>query len=489
VTEEMLENEICCDIGNTMFEFPRPGSTSLNDSPYSLWAQRRPLEEIWFRWNFEAQPDAIWPDGYSVTYEHALNFWYTGYSSSAIQVKDSCMVLEMFVAPDKVKDHPEGFYAVVINDKPAYVEAWAFPEHPQTIAKYLDLPTLFFPRSVAFDLVEIQRELNAYESLIKLHAMVAAVDPIVVDANTIVTDITGRADKVIKWKKITPDSEPPHRMGHGALDDGVYKQRESLHGEFQNISMAVDAFRGVAQGTNQAAAAIQQLRSQAELMFSKPAANWRNFWRETLRKYVKFLQKYFTFQQLAKILGSDREQEIRAFMAADLDDIVDWVASDHGLPRTRDELRQEMMVMFDKGALDINDPAVRQKVYELFGETGMMQTFNKDATNARLENQEFKQGATEIRVMPEIEDLGVHLYFHKDQAKSQDFRKWPPSAQTALLQHIMETLAAMQPPMPPPGAPQPGQAQPGQPMAPNNPKNIQGQNPQLATPTPVAGVM
>jgi hypothetical protein len=142
--------------------------------------------------------------------------------------------------------------------------------------------------------------------------------------------------------------------------------------------------------------------------------------------------------------------------------------------------------MFDKGAIDINDPAVRQKVYELFGETGMMQTFNKDATNARLENQEFKNGAKEIRVMPEIEDLGVHLYFHKDQAKSQDFRKWPSPAQQALIQHIMETLQAMQPPPMPPGAHPP---QPGQPMAPNNPKTIQGQNPQLAAPTPVAGAM
>lgn len=477
--QETFENELSCEIGNTLYAFPRAGATSLKDSPFLLWAQRHPTDEIWFRYQFDAQPDTVWPDGYSVTYEHALNFWYTGYSSSSLQVKDSCMALEMYLPPNKVKDNSEGFYAVVVNDQIAHSEAWDFPEHPLTMGKYLDLPTIFFPRSVAFDLVEIQKEENAYESLIKLHAMTSAVDPWVVDVSSIVSEITGRADKVIKYRKVSPDAEPPHRAGAGSLDDGVYKQRDNLHGEFQNISMAVNAFRGEQEGAITAASAIQQLRSQAELMFSKPAANWRNFWRETLRKYVKFMQKYFSFEQLAEILGDDKEEDIRAFMAADLDSTVDWVASDHGLPRTRDELRQEMMVLFDKGALDINDPAVRQKIYELFGETGMMQSFNKDATNARLENQEFKMGATEIRPQPMIEDMAVHLYFHKDQAKSRDFRKWPQPAQQALIKHIMETMQAMMPPPMP--APAPGQG-------PNvgDQKTTQGQNPAVAPPTPVA---
>jgi hypothetical protein len=452
VMEGQSEKELSVEIGNNLWAFPRPGATSIEDSPYLLWAQRRPTDEIWFRWNFEAQPDAIWPDGYSVTYEHALNFWYTGYSSTTIQVKDSCMVLEMYVSPEKIKDHDTGFYGVVINDKPAYFEEWDFPEHPLTMAEYLRLPTIFFPRSIAFDLVEIQRELNAYESVIKLHAMVSAVDPIVVDANTVVTEITGRSDKVIKWRAVGPNSEPPHRMGAGHLDDGIYKQRDNLHAEFQNISMAVNAFRGEQEGAITAAAAIQQLRSQAELMFSKPANNWNNFWRETVRKYVKFVQKYFSFAQIMTIIGPDKENEVRAFKAANLDTTTNWVATTHGLPRTRDEKRQEFMTMFDKGALDITQPPVKQKIFELFGETGLMRAFNQDATNARLENQEFKNGAGEagqyippqIKPQPIIEDMAVHLYYHKDAAKSSDFKKWPPEAQQALIEHIIETDQAMQ---------------------------------------------
>lgn len=480
VMDQQTENDLELEIGNTLFAFPRPGANALDDSPFLLWAKRRTLEDIWFRWNFEADPDAIWPDGYSVTYEHSLNFWYTGYSSSTTQIKDSCMTLEMFVAPGKVKDFPDGFVGVVINDKPVPdgTKPWDFPEHPLTMGKYLDLPTIFFPRSVAFDLVPIQRELNAYEAIIKLHGMTSAADPWVVDADSIVSEITGRADKIIKYRNLgSPTFEPPHRAGAGSLDAGIYTQRDNLHAEFQNISMAVNAFRGQQEGAITAAAAIQQLRGQAELMFNKPAANWRNLWRDTIRKYVKFLQKYYSFAQLAQILGPDREDDIRSFLAADLDAMVDWVSSDHGLPRTRDELRQEMMMLFDKGALDINDPAVREKVFQLFGETGMMQSFNKDATNARLENQAIKAGATDIKPMPLIEDMPVHFYFHKDQAKSRDFQKWPQSAQQALIEHIMETQMAMAQAMQPPPQAAPGQQPPG--------KNAQGQNPQLAQPTPV----
>lgn len=358
------------------------------------------------------------------------------------------MVLEMYVPPKKVKAFPEGFYNVIINDVTAHEEVWEFPEHPLTLAEYLRLPTIFFPRSISFDLCEIQRELNAYESIIKLHAMTSAVDPILQDVSTVVSEITGRADKVIKYRKIGPASEKPARMAAGHLDDGIYKQRDNLHAEFQNISMAVNAFRGQQEGAITAASAIQQLRQQAELMFGKPASNWNAFWCETVRKYVKFMQHYLTEIQINDIVGPGLEDEVKAFMNADLDRSTNWVTTTHGLPKTRDERRQEMMLLFDKGAIDINDPAIKSKVFELFGETGLMQSFNRDATNARLENQLFKTGTGQlgqpyglpnIQPLPIIEDMTIHMYFHKDAAKSRDFQKWQPEAKTALLTHIMAT--------------------------------------------------
>ena len=440
---ESEEFEIVCEIGNPLDAFPRAGARSMDDTPFFMWAHRHPLDTIWYRWNFEATADNEWPDGYAVTYEHALNFWYTGYSSSTLQTKDSCLTLEMYVEPNKVKDFPEGFHGVRINGKLAGIRPWDYPEHPVTMAKYLELPTIFFGRSVSFDLAPVQRELCAYESLIKLHGMTSAVDPIVVDVSGQVGEITGRADKVIKWRSVSPNSKPPARLGAGHLDDGIYKQRDNLHAEFQNISMAVNAFRGEQEGAVVAASAIQQLRSQAELMFSKPAANWSGFWKETIRKMVCYYQHYYTFEQLCRIVGPDMEAEVRAFKAADLNTALEWVSSQHGLPKTRDERRQELMVMWDKGALDLSDPEVRQKIYELFGETGMQRSFNKDSTRARLENQAMKQGKP-VQPMPAIEDMAVHLFFHKDQAKSLDFDKWPPQCQQLLMQHIAETTALMQ---------------------------------------------
>lgn len=467
--DEQAEYDLSVYIGNPLWAFPRAGARSLEDKcPFLIWAERHTLDEIYFKFDkFEAEADAEWPDGYSVTYEHALDFWYTGYSSSTMQVKDSCMVKRMYAPPNRLKDFPEGFYEVVINGKEAHTEDWDFPCHPVTMIKYLHLPNIFFARSVGFDMVELQRELNAYESVIKLHSMVSAVDPVVVDADTIVSEITGRSDKVIKWRGLKPGAEPPHRMGSGHLDDGIYKQRDNLHAEFQNVSMAVNAFRGQQEGAVTAASAISQLRGQAELMFSKPVANWNNGWCEVIRKYVKFIQYYFSLEQLAAIVGPGKEQEIQAFKRADLDKVTDWVPSAHGLPRTRDERRQEMMTLFDKGALNIQDPDVRKEVYELFGHTGMMKTFNKHATNARLENQAIKMGAgwvtqatipgpdgqpavvpipgptgqivPAIKPMPLIEDMDTHLHFHIDQAISPDFKKWPPPAQMALIAHIEDT--------------------------------------------------
>lgn len=498
--EPQKQYELRLDIGNLLFAFPRPGATSIENSPYLLWAERHPTDEIYFDYGFDAQPDAIWPDGYSVTYEHALNFWYTGYSNTAIQIKDSCMMLEMYVAPGKIKDFPDGFYNVVVNDQPAHTEKWDFPEHPVTMGAYLALPTLFFPRSISFDLVEIQRELNAYESIIKLHGMVASVDPIVIDANTVVSEITGRADKVIKWRPVGPNSEPPSRLGAGHLDDGIYKQRESLHAEFQNISMAVNAFRGQQEGSVTAAAAIQQLRAQAETMFNKPLAGWNDLWRETIRKYVKFMQKYLPFEELVRICGENSEEQVRMFKGADLDHMVQFVSTAHGLPRTRDERRQELMALWDRKALDISSPDVQKKIAELFGETGMMRSFNQDATNARLENREFFQGATsqQIQPQPAVEDMNTHLFFHKEMAKEQVFKKWTPQAQQALIEHIMQTqqlleqqqMKQMQIALYSQAGQKPSPAPPYQEaeaalQTQMGGGSIQGQRPDLAKPTPV----
>jgi hypothetical protein len=521
--EEQSNYELSLDIGSTLWAFPRPGATCIDDSTDMLWANRMPLEEIYRRWNFEAQPDAIWPDGYSVTYEHALNFWYTGYSNTTIQVRDSCIVLEMYVEPGKVKDFPNGFYNVVINDVIAHAEEWEFPEHPLTMGEYLRLPTIFFPRSIGFDLCEIQRELNAYESIIKLHAMTSAVEPILQDITTVVSEITGRSDRVIKYRRISQTSEPPTRLAAGHLDDGIYKQRDNLHSEFQNISMAVNAFRGQQEGAVTAASAIQQLRQQAELMFGKPSANWNSFWCETVRKYVKFIQHYWTAEQVAAVVGPGLDDEIKAFIGADLDKTTEWVTTTHGLPKTRDERRQEMMMLFDKGALDITDPSVKQRVFELFGETGLMQGFNRDATNARLENQQFKVGngiigspyvPPQILPMPLIEDMNIHLYFHKDMAKTRDFQKWLPQAKQALIQHIMVTqdeidkqeIAAMTKQLTAAaasasvkslskGGPHSGSAMQASgniqttalDQASQMNQNVQGQTPGLSKPTPVTG--
>lgn len=443
-TEDQYEYTIRGEIGNPLYAFPRPGATSLDDSPFLLWAQRMSLDSIYFRYDgFDASPDNIWPDGYSVTYEQALNFWYTGYSSSTLQTKDSCMTLQVFVAPDKVKDFPEGFYAVSINDECAHYEAWQFPEHPLTLGAYLDLPTIFFPRSVSFDLCEIQFELNSYESLIKLHAMTSASDPIIADANTLVSEITGRADKLIKWRSVSPNSKEPHRMPSGHLDDGVYKQRDNLHAEFQNISMAVNAFRGQQEGAVVAAGAIAQLRGQAEQMFSKPQDNWSTLWGETGRKALKFAQKYLTYAQLQAICGSGNIADIRAFKQADLDKCTDITPSKGGSPRSRDERKQELMTLWDKKALDINQPDVRQQIYELFGETGMMKAFNLDATRARLENQAMKLGATGIEPMVGIEDLGVHFYIHSSRIKSTEFDEWKQPAKEELMRHTLATKLAI----------------------------------------------
>lgn len=452
--QPVMQPQVKVAIGDPGHAFPRPGARNMGQTPYMVWAERFSLDEIFERWGIEATADAEQPDGFSITYQHSLDFWYQGYSSATIQSKDGALVVQCFIEPGKMKDWPEGLYAVMIGQKVEIAEPWPFAEHPLSKGDYLQLPTVFFGRSVSFDLVELQREKNSYESMIKLHGMTSAADPVVVDENTVVSEITGRADKVIRWRSIGPGSKEPHRMQHGALDPKIYEKIEKIDLDFQTISAAVSVFRGEQPGSITAASAIQTLRGQAELQFAKPVQNWNNLWKETVRKVIKNYQATYSLPQLAEILGAEKVPELEMFLQADLDTCLDYIATSAGLPKTRDERRQEMLELFDRGALDINDPQVKEKVFELFGETGLMASFNDDARRMRLNIRRMKQGVP-VEFRPGIDDTGVHLGIALEAAKSLDFDRWPPESQQLLIQYIMNlrTVQALETPPPQSDAP------------------------------------
>lgn len=461
------ESEVDCDLLDTMFVLPRPGSPNMggvDGTPYVFVARRMTLEEAYTRFQIECTPDQEYVDGYMATFETTLNYYYTGFNALSMNNEDSCLVVELY-CPPAGPNHPgvrevsePGAYAIWANGRMKWCDDWTFPEHPLTKFDYIRVPRLFFARSVAFDLCDLQEELQQYEAIIKLHAMCNAVSPWVVDANTLVGEITGRADKVVKYRSLGPGAIPPRREAAGTLDQGVYAKLQQIKEEFENVSGAASVFRGRQEGAITAGTAIAQLRGQAQLMFSQPNANWVNGWKETVRKAVRFIQANYTPQQVSRIVGDDLSTAVGDFMAeSDLDNVLDWVATSSGAAMTDDDLKKEMMDLFDRGALDISQVDVRERLYELFGETGMMSTFNLDATRARMENKGMKQSPpVPPTFMPLIEDLQVHLAIHIQAVKSLEFDRLSPDSKEMLMTHVMETKQALMiqsaPPPPPPGA-------------------------------------
>lgn len=477
------EYTIEMDLLDNMVVIPRPGSETIggqSGTPYLAIGRRMTLNEVWNRFQIVAEADVLFLDGYNSTYENALNFYYTGFNATDVQNEDSCLVVEWYVPPES-ESFPgieefsgAGLYAIWNGDALKWYSDWDFPEHPVTKFDYIAIPKMYFGRSIAFDLCDLQEELQQYEALIKLHAMCNAVDPWVVDSNTLVGEITGRADKVIKYRSIGPNSAPPKRAGAGSLDQGVYAKLAQIKEEFEVISGAASVFRGRTEGSITSGTAISQLRGQAQQMFSSPQMNWANGWKETVRKAVKFMQKYYSTMQILAICGtSGNQQAVADFKDPGtlLDDVVEWLASQHGTPQTMDEMKEEILNLFDRKAIDITQVEVKERIFELFGETGMMSQFNLDATRARMENRGMRQTPpVPPTFMPEIEDLQTHYNIHIEEIKALEFDQLPPPNKQLMLQHAMATKIAMNAPPPGmiPAAPLPpaGSPPPGSPPAP-----------------------
>lgn len=478
---EQTSTQIDMDLVAAMEVLPRPGSCEFgtrSGTPYWFVARRMTIDEAWTRLQVACTADVDFIDGYNSTYENALNYYYTGFNATDIQNEDSCLVVEVYIPPASdnapgVKEfYDPGLYAVYANQTVKYAQDWDFPEIPITKFAYIQVPRMFFARSISFDLVNLQEELQSYEAIIKLNAMCNAVSPWVVDANTLVGEITGRSDKVVKWRSLGPNSQPPKREQAGGLDQGVYAKLAQIKEEFEVISGAASVFRGRSEGSVTAASAIAQLRGQAERMFSGPQLNWNNGWKETVRKAVKWMQFYYTIQQLQDIVGGNNMQAINDFKTCpNLDDVVEWLAPGSRAPQTADEQKQELMNLYDRGALDITQVEVKEKIFDLFGETGMMNMFNLDATRARMENKGMKippaigpNGQPQIgpdgqpvggpiapTFMPMFEDLQVHYNIHVEAIKSIDFDALPPQCKQMIVQHTMQTKLAMMQAMMPPG--------------------------------------
>lgn len=438
LTEAVTSPRVIVEVEDPVWFSPRAGSTGMDDSGWIICARRLTLDQIHERTGLDAAADGEFPDGFNTSYQNELVYWYLGYAAPQEATQESCLFVEFWCEPGKKKEFPEGCYAAYFNGKVQMAQAWSGMgpvDHPLTKGDFEALPGIFFPRAKAFDLCEIQRGLTQLDSMIELHLKTNAVEPIVIDENTIVSEITGRADKLVKWRSIGPGSKEPHRMHHGSLDPAMYDRVKYLESKGESIAATVSVFRGEQPGSITAASAISQLRSQAEMQFATPVKNWNNLWKETVRKCLFFYQKY-ELSELVKIVGEDKLTQINDFIHADLKSALEFIATSNGLPRTRDERRQEMMVLFDKGALDTNDPQVRQKIFELFGDTGMMKNFNADATRARSNIRKMKETGQPALFRPGIDNADIHESLATEAAVSLDFDHWQPASQQALIQYI-----------------------------------------------------
>jgi hypothetical protein len=442
VMEDVVKKRIVIEIADPLEIFPRPGAKNMAGTPYLIYATRLSLDDIWYRWNYEATADSEYPDSFNLMMEYSLNYYYVGYTQNSNQAKDGALVIQAYAEPNRLKDYPEGFYAVCVNGKCIHYKTWAeeFPEaeHPITMGCYQQMSKIFFPRTPAFDLCDLQKSDNELNSAIELHAKVSAADTLVIDKRVAVTKPTGRADKIIYGQPVSsvPLRESIFRLQHGSMDEGIYLQRGRIKDQFQTVSHDVSVFHGEQPGSVTAASGLALLRGQAELQYAKPTQNWNALWKETVRKAIKCIQKNWSVVEIAEIVGSDKMTQISDFLKADLDKCLNFTATMTGLPRTRDERRQEMMLLYDKGALDLSDPNVKQKIFELFGETGMLKTFSDDARRARINIRNIRTTGQCNPFRPDIDDPETHRGIALEAAKSIDFDAWPPQAQDALYAYI-----------------------------------------------------
>lgn len=203
---------------------------------------------------------------------------------------------------------------------------------------------------------------------------------------------------------------------------------------------------------------------------------------EMARFRLMLMDKHYDRPRLVKIVGENRRATVAWFDKTDLAGNFD-VRLEQGVSVNQSTAVQArvMLELFEKGVLDKNDKADRNKIIRTlhFGSAANdFLTDLADSERAMRENQAFIDGVGFEKVAVYLHDDHVlHMQYHTNIAKSEEAEGWPKERFALLDKHIMDHYTFMQALQQAEAALQAGQGGQAAPPGPGQPGAIPGQAP------------
>lgn len=404
--------------------------------------------------------------------------------STEDHIANSAVVKEYYERPSK--QYPNGRMVVVANGVCLYAgdSPYIGPElgdwHPYSECRWEIVPGRFWGKSPLDNASEIQKQINAIDSVIVLARKTTAIPQKLIPMSSGIPhgQWTGRPGQEIYYRD--SGGNPPSVIPASGVDATVFQERAQRVEDMKTITGAIDILKGDRPDGITAASALEMMYEVGMGKLYPVLDRFKAFTENDQKKQLKVISKYYKeprpdfirmLQQKNRELSADA---INKFIGTDLYDNCNVVIEGGAnVTKLQAAKKQELREAAQVGVLNLADPRNRQKYLEDMGIMGYDSDIGPDQKRAEQENSlldNLKNTPTKTPIVLDWDNHAVHIQTHEKRMKEPSWMELPPEIQQAYMAHRqqhemtlqqaqmmanMQAAAAGMPPQPPQGSAMP----------------------------------
>lgn len=352
---------------------------------------------------------------------------------------NTTIVETLWMLPNK--DYPQGLRYVRVNGENGdSVELDPIPYHTSRGEEFIPLihyrfkvqPGRFWGKALSVDLVPLQKQRNMTEALMVMSERRMAMPNWLIPVGLVKTPPTGEPGEIVYYKSLGDGTQSrgsiPQKL------DGVEPARyfmyrlEALDQKMEQIAGSFGIAGGEPPKGVTAASAIAILVERQQHQISPQMEAWEQSLEELARQQMNIFRELAVDDRILAIGGRNSVWKTERWSAADLSGAVNVsIEPGSAMPKSNASQRASAEALVRMGAAPIEDPQVRRKILERFGETSLIENEDIDQLSAERENDKFwrlstgKSGGDLPFFREEIDNHPVHLERHLLFAKSDDY--------------------------------------------------------------------
>jgi len=378
--------------------------------------------------------------------------------STEEHISNSAVVKEYYERPSRT--YPNGRLVVVANGVCLYAgdSPYIGPElgdwHPYSECRWEIVPGRFWGKSPLDNASEIQKQINAIDSVIILNRKTMAIPQKLIPMSSGITHggWTGRPGQEIFYRDA--GGNPPQVIPASGVDPTVFQERAQRVEDMKTITGAIDILKGDRPEGITAASAIEMLYEVGMGKLFPILDRWKNFVEASSKKQLKIISKFYKeprpdfirlLQQKNRELSADA---INKFIGTDLYDNCNVVVEGGaGVTKLQAAKKQELREAAQSGVLNLADPRNRQKYLEDMGIMGYDSDIGPDQKRAEQENSMLDNLVNTPQKVPVVLDWdnhAIHVQVLEKRMKEPSWMELPFQVQQSYMQHREQHIQAMQ---------------------------------------------